>query len=91
MEFLYDQVKNFTGEFFNELIDLIEKVYDNYTIILNQTENDEFEILNQIRNATKYEYLNYINNMFDLIISFKNDTLLFLMNIKNEVDIIQIF
>ena len=91
MEFLYDQVKNFTGEFFNELIDLIEKVYDNYTIILNQTENDEFEILNNIRNETKNEYINYINNMADNILIFKNDTLIFLNNILIEVDEIHDF
>ena len=88
---LYNQVKNFSGDFFNELIELIEKVYDNYTLILKQTENDEYEILNQIRNVTKNEYINYINNMFDIIIYFKNDTLTFLYNIKNEVDKIQIF
>ena len=91
LESLYNQVKNFSGEFFNELIELIERVYDNYTIILNQTENNKYDILNQIRNAIKYEYINYINDMFDKIISFKNDTLLFLLNIKNEVDIIQTF
>ena len=47
--------------------------------------------MNEIINATKNEYLNYINNMFDLIITFKNDTLLFLLNIKQEVDLIQTF
>ena len=91
LDYLYNQVKNFSGEFFNELIELIEKVYDNYTVILNQTENNEYEILSQIRIVTKDEYINYINNMFNIIISFKNDTLIFLYNIKHEVDIIQTF
>jgi len=91
LEFLYDKVKNFSGTFFNELIQLIENVYDNYTIILNQTENDEFEILNNIRNATKNEYINYINNMFNIILNFENDTLIFLGKIQYEVDNIQSF
>ena len=91
LEYLYQQVKNFSGNFFNELIELIERVYDNYTIILNQTENNEYDILNKIRNVTKSEYTNYINNMSDLIIEFKNDTLLFLINIKQEVDHIETF
>ena len=91
LEFLYDQVKNFSGQIFDELISLIERVYDNYTIILNQSENNEYEILNEIRNVTKNEYLYYIDDMFNLIISFKNDTILFLEDIKHEVDLIQTF
>ena len=91
LENLYNQVKNFSGEFFNELIELIENVYNNYTIILNRTENEEFDIMNEIRNITKNEYINYINKMFDSILTFKNKTLLLLKNIKNEVDKIQTF
>ena len=88
---LYDQVKNFSGSFFNELINLIERVYDNYTVILNKTENDEYIILNEIRNVTKNEYINYIENMFKRILFFENETLTFLYNINHEVDHIQTF
>ena len=91
LENLYEQVKNFSGQIFNELIELIENVYDNYTIILNQVENDEFEILNNITLVTKNEYINYINAMFETIIVFKNDTLIFLNYVNHEVDIIQTF
>ena len=91
MDYLYDQVRNFSGEFFNELIELIERVYGNYTIILNKTENEEYEIMNEIRNITKNEYIDYINKMFELIISFKDKTLQLLINIKKEVDKIQTF
>ena len=91
LDYLYDQVKNFSGEFFNELIVLIENVYDNYTIILNKTENEEYEIMNEIRNVTKNEYLEYINTMFELILIFKNETLQLLIGIKKEVDKIQAF
>ena len=88
---LYERVKNFSGGFFGELIELIGNVYDNYTIILNNAENNDYEIFNEIRRVTKNEYINYINKMFDLIIIFKNDTLLFLKNLKHEVDTIQTF
>lgn len=91
LDYLYNQVKNFSGEFFNELIILIEKVYDNYTIILNKTENEEFEIMNEIRNVTKKEYMEYINKMFEIILSFKDNTLQLLINIKKEVDKIKTF
>ena len=91
LENLYEQVKNFSGQIFNELIELIENIYDNYTIILNQVENDEFEILNNITLVTKNEYINYINAMFETIIVFKNDTLIFLNYVNHEVDIIQTF
>jgi hypothetical protein len=91
LENLYEQVKNFSGQIFNELIELIENVYDNYTIILNQVENDEFEILNNITLVTKNEYISYINAMFETIIVFKNDTLIFLNYVNHEVDIIQTF
>ena len=91
LEGLYDQVKNFSGIFFNELIELIDRVYDNYSIILNKTENTEYEIMNEIRNVTKDEYINYIENMFDIIITFENNTLIFLENVNEEVDHIQSF
>ena len=91
LDYLYNQVKNFSGEFFNELIILIENVYDNYTIILNKTENEEFEIMNEIRNVTKKEYMDYINKMFEIILSFKDNTLQLLIDIKKEVDKIKTF
>ena len=46
MEYLYSQVKNFSGEFFNELIDLIKNVYDDYIAILNKSDNNYYENLN---------------------------------------------
>ena len=91
MEYLYSQVKNFSGEFFNELIDLIENVYDDYIAILNKSDNNYYENLNEIRNVIKNEYLNYIDDMFNIIISFKNDTSIFLYNIKQEVEAVNSF
>ena len=91
LEDLYDKVKNFSGIFFNELIELIERVYDNYTVILNRAENNAYEIFDNISQITQNEYINYINNMADNILIFKNDTLIFLNNILIEVDEIHDF
>ena len=88
---LYNEVKNFSGIIFDELIELIERVYDNYTNILNKVENNEYQIISEIREITKNEYINYINEMFILIISYKNDTLLFMENLNHEVKLIQTF
>ena len=53
MNDMYQQIQNFTGEFFYELIRLINKVYDNYTQILNDVELEKYEAVNQIRKITK--------------------------------------
>ena len=91
LEELYDRVKNFSGIFFSELIELIESVYYNYTIILNRTENNEYEIIDNITQVTKSAYINYINNMSDIMIAFENETLKFLENILHELDNIETF
>ena len=88
---LYIKVKNLTGVLFNELIDVIEKVYDKYIKILNATEYDEYTILNDIRNITKSEYLNHINNTFNYILDFKNNTFSFLNNLSENSNIISNF
>ena len=88
---MYDQVKNFTGEFFNELILLINNVHKNYTNILNNVKINKYEEINQIRIVTKNEYINYINNMIDKLSNFKNQTLIFLDNIEKELQFIVSF
>ena len=91
LEDLYDQVKNFSSQIFEDLIEVIYQAYDNYTIILNRTENNEEEIIQNISSVTKLIYINFINEMFENIISFKNQTLIFLDKVKIEVDQIQVF
>ena len=66
-------------------------MYDNYTIILNKAENDEYEMLKTIAEVTRSEYINYINNMTYLIVAFENDTLIFLENILIELKNISVF
>ena len=91
MNDMYNQVQNFTGEFFYELIRLINEVYDNYTQILNNAELGKYEAINQIRKVTKDEYINYIYNMLEILENFENKTLIFLDEIKNEINNINNF
>ena len=69
---MYEQVQNFTGAFFMELIELINKVHKNYTIILNDVKLHKYELLNQILVTIKNEYINYIYNMIEILQDFEN-------------------
>ena len=82
---LYNQVQNFTGEFFYELIKLINRTYENYTNILNDIIENNYDMINQIRNITKEEYINYIYEMIDILNFFENNTSEFLENIEKEL------
>ena len=88
---LYNQVQNFSGNFFYELIDLINRVYYNYSLILEEVKNDEYDFINRIRQVTKEEYINYIYDMIDILENFENMTLTFLDDIDNELDSIEDF
>ena len=83
---LYDTVKDFSGEFFYELIKLINKVYSNYTIILQNIKLEKYDVFNEIRKITKEEYINYIYNMIDILEKFENNTMTFLENIELELN-----
>ena len=86
LENLYKQVGNFSGEVFNELIDLINRIYDNYTEILNKTINNEYEFINEIMLITREEYIQYIYNMIDIIENFENTSMIFLENVEEELN-----
>ena len=88
---MYNQVQNFTGVFFQELVELINKVHKNYTNILNNVKLNKYEILNHILISTKNEYINYIYDMVDILGGFKNQTLKYLDDIKNELTSISSF
>jgi hypothetical protein len=81
---LYKNVQNFSGEFFIELISLINDAYDNYTIILNNIIDGKYIITNKIRNTTKKEYIQYINNMLEVLEKFEKVTLCFFENIERN-------
>ena len=69
------QISNFSGDIFDELILLIDRVYENYTYILNNIINDDYDFINQIIMITREEYIKYIYNMINLIEIFENDTI----------------
>ena len=67
---MYNQVQNFSGQFFYELIVLINRTHYNYTIILGDVKNEQYDFINKIRNITKKEYIGYIYSMLELLENF---------------------
>ena len=88
---MYDEVNDFTGKFFEELISLISRIYVNYTIILSNAQNRKYDIINKIRYITKEEYIHYIYNMLNALEIFENNTLIFLDNIEEELEHLNTF
>ena len=88
---MYNQVKNFTGNFFDELINLIIQVYDDFNIILNFSKQGKYEVMNNILKVIEEEYINYIYNMLDSLEIFQNNTLIFLENVQKEIEKINDF
>ena len=83
---VYSKLDNLTGILFDDLIKLIDEVYQNYTNILSKVQKSEYDIFDKIREVTKNEYINYINNMIEHLEFFTNETLLFLDKIEDEVN-----
>jgi len=77
---------DFTGDIFSDLMKLVNETYENYTIIVKNVDNGEYDVFQKIREVTKDEYLQYINKMIDNLDSFSNATLLFLERIEEEID-----
>ena len=86
---MYKQDQNFTGVFFQELVELINKVHKNYTNILNNSKLNKYETLNQILISKKN--INYTYDIVDILGGFKNQTLKFLDDINNELTSISSF
>ena len=88
---LYFQVSNFTSQFLGSLIELIDEVHANYSLILLKGINNSYEFINDIREITKNSYINYVKDMVIILENFYNQTLTFLDNIEEEVNKIEIF
>ena len=88
---LYFQVSNFTSQFLGNLIELIDEVHANYSLILLNGINNSYEFINGIREITKNSYINYVRDMVIKLENFYNQTLSFLDNIEDEVNKIEIF
>ena len=83
---MYANVQNFGGNFFKELIHLINNVYDNYSMILLAIKENKYDIINKIKEITKDEYINYIYNSLNILDIFTNNTLIYLKAIENELE-----
>ena len=88
---MYEQIKNFTSDIFQELIEIIRTSYNNYTKILEDIENNKHQVFNDIRNITKNEYIDFIYKMLDLVEEFNNKTFDFLVDVSEEVERINNF
>ena len=88
---MYENIKTFTTEIFQEFIEIICRAYDNYTEILNDVKENKHEVFNEIREITKKEYINFINNMLLLVEEFNNKTIIFLKEVDEEVSKIENF
>ena len=88
---MHEIIKTFTSEMFNELVKLILNAYDNYTQVFNDVNNNKHEIFKQIRIVTKDEYIDFIKNMLKLVEDFNNKTILFLLDVEEEVSKIENF
>ena len=84
LENLSSKIGNFSGEIFYEFFNLIDKIYENYTFILNNVINDDYDFINQIIEITRDEYIKYIYNMIDIIERFENETMNFLKGLEQE-------
>ena len=88
---MYEEIKHFTSEIFEEFINIIRNAYDNYTEILDDVGKNKHEIFNEIRIITKNEYIDFINKMLLLVEEFNNKTCDFLLEVKEEVAKIENF
>ena len=88
---MYEKIKEFTSEIFEELIEIIRNAYANYTKVLDDVKKDKHELFNEIRIITKNEYINFIEKMLNSVEIFNNNTLIFLKNVEEEVAKIENF
>ena len=86
LDIILEQLNNLNGNIFDELIRLINIVYGNYSIILQDVMNEKYDIFEIIRNITKEDYIEYISNMINILEIFHNSTMVFLDEIEQEVN-----
>ena len=91
LENLYYQISSFSSDTFNELITLINNAHSKYLNILEEVKEGKYDVFKTIRLAIRNDYIDYIKYMNNLLINFCNDTLLFLNNIKEEMEKIDDF
>ena len=82
---MYDAVNNFTSNLFGDFLLLINESHSNYTLILNDTENDKLETFKKIREITKNKYIEYINSTINNLDIFSNNTLNYLNDLEELI------
>ena len=80
------KLNNFTSELFDELINLINNIYDDFSQIIKDDKKTKYNEFLEIRKTIKNEYINYIYSMINNLEIFSNAILLFLEQIWNEVN-----
>ena len=85
LDHIVDQLNYINVNIFDELIKLINNVYDNYSIILQDVINEKYNVFEIIRNITKKQYIEYIYRMINNLEIFHNSTMIFLDKIEEEV------
>lgn len=86
LDHVVEQLNYLNENIFEELIKLINIVYINFTIILEDVKNNKYNFFELIQNITKNEYLEYIYNMIDILEIFYNNTMIFLDEIEEEIE-----
>ena len=86
LNYILGQLNNLNGNIFDELFRLINEVYDNYSLILEDVKNKKYDTFRIIRDITKKEYMTYISNMIQYLDIFYNNTINFLNEIEIEVN-----
>ena len=75
------EMNNFTSELFDELINLINNIYEDFSQILKDSKKTKYNEFLEIRKVIKNEYINYIYSMMNNLEILSNGTLLFLEQI----------
>ena len=80
------KLNNFTSELFDELINLINNIYDDFSQIIKDDKKTKYNEFLEIRKTIKNENINYIYSIINNLEIFSNAILLFLEQIWNEVN-----
>ena len=82
---LYDSIKNFTTDTFNELVKTINFCHTNYSLLLNQIKKGEDISINEIRNIIEQQYFTFIEKMTNNLEVFYNDSIKYLKDIETLI------
>jgi len=79
---LFNEVKNFSTNLFDNLLILIDNAHSNYSLILSDIKLDKLEQFKMIREITKYEYINFINSVINSLDEFSKNVLIYINKLE---------